>query len=115
MNDILRREREITDARLILSANRALLCEVRPNMRKVCVEYLKSEKKIILYFFYDSPPTQEDLDYDVEGTILTEMSCDFPGDIQWENKSIVLPYPERISNGGICVFRRYEPTPPWAM
>ena len=108
-------EEEITDADLILSANRALLCEVRVNMRRIYVEYLESEKKIVVHFFYDSPPTQEDLDYDVEGTILTEMSCDFFGDIQWDNKSIVLPYPERISNGGICVFCRYEPTPPWAL
>lgn len=106
---------EITDADLILSANRALLCEVRVNMRRVYIEYLKIEKKIIIYFFYDSPPTQEDLDFDVEGIILTEMSCDFSGEIQWETRSILMPYPQKISNVGVCVFCRYEPTPPWAM
>lgn len=97
---------------LILSANRALLGEVRPNMRRVCIEYLKNEKKMILYFFYDSPPTQEELDYDVEGTISVEMSCDFPEELNWEEKSFVLPYPAKIPDKGISVFRRYEPSPP---
>lgn len=106
---------EITDPDLILSANRALLCEIRANMRRIYVQYLKNEKKIILHFFYDTPPTQDALDSDVEGIILTEMSCDFAGDIEWDTKSIVLPYPERIPNVGICVFCRHEPTPPWAM
>ena len=36
----------ITRADLILSANRALLSEVRSNMRKVSLEYLMDEKKL---------------------------------------------------------------------
>lgn len=102
---------EISWADLILSANRALQCEIRPNMRRISVEYLKEEKKIIMYFFYDTPPTQEDLDYDVEGTVTAEMSADFPSEIEWEEQSIVLPYPKRLPGLGICVFRRYEPSP----
>lgn len=47
---------EITDPDLILSANRTLLCEVRVNMRKVCVEYLKNEKKIIFRRYEPTPP-----------------------------------------------------------
>lgn len=115
MNNTL--ENDITRADLILSANRALLCEIRVNMRRIYVQYLKNEKKIILHFFYDTTPTQDALDSDVEGIILTEMSCDFAGDIQWDIKSIVLPYPEKIHDSGIgiCVFCRHEPTPPWAM
>lgn len=108
----LRENEEITRADLILSANRALLWEIRANMRRIYVEYLKDKKKIVLYFFYDFPPSQEDLDYDVEGTVSTEMSCDFSGKIEWERKSIVLPYPESIPDvGGVCVFCRHEPTP----
>ena len=97
---------------LILSGHRALLGEIRSNMRRVCVEYLKNEKKMILYFFYDSPPTQEELDYDVEGVVSAEMSCDFPQELHWEERSFVLPYPARIPENGINLFRRYEPSPP---
>ena len=102
---------KISRVELILSANRALLCEVRPNMRKVSVEYIKNEKKIVLYFYYDSQVSQEELDYDVFGVISAEMSCDFPQEIEWEEKLIVLPYPNKLPEEGICVYRRYEPSP----
>ena len=101
----------ITRTDLIMSANRALLCEIRPNMRKIDVEYLKNHRKIKLYFYYDTPPSQEELDYDVFGNILTEMSCDFPDEIAWEEKIIVLPYPKKLPDNGVCVYRRYEPSP----
>ncbi|MBA3238576.1 MAG: hypothetical protein H0T62_09565 [Parachlamydiaceae bacterium] len=103
---------EISQADLILSANRALQCEIRQNMRRISVEYHKEEKKIIVFFFYDTSPSQDDLDYDVEGTITAEMSADFPSEIEWEERSIVLAYPNRLPSVGICVFRRYEPSPP---
>lgn len=100
----------ITKTDLILSANRALLCEIRPNMRKVSVEYDRNQSKITLYFYYDLPPTQEELDYDVFGVISAEMSCDFPREINWEEKIIVIHYPGRLPDTGICVYRRYEPS-----
>ncbi len=80
-------------------------------MRKVSVEYIKNEKKIVLYFYYDSQVSQEELDYDVFGVISAEMSCDFPQEIEWEEKLIVLPYPNKLPEEGICVYRRYEPSP----
>ncbi len=99
---------EIDRSYLIICANSALLCEIRPNMRQISVEYLKDEKKIRLYFFYDTPPTQDDLDYDVEGTIIAEMGADFPLTMEWEERSVVLPYPQRLPDVGICVYLRYE-------
>lgn len=103
---------EISQADLILSANRALQCEVRPNMRRISVEYYREQKKIVMYFFYDTSPTPEDLDYDVEGTITAEMSTDFPIEVKWEEQSFLLPYPKRLPDIGICVYRRYELPPP---
>ena len=103
---------DINRINLILSGNRALFGEIRPNMRQVSIEYLKNERKMVLHFFYDSPPTQDDLDNDVEGTISCEMSCDFPQELTWEEKSYIIPYPARIPNKGIPLFGRYEPTPP---
>lgn len=102
---------EISRVDLILSANRALQCEIRPNMRRISVEYNREQKKIIMYFFYDTLPTQEDLDYDVEGTITAEMSADFPNEVEWEEQSFLLPYPKRLPELGICVYRRYELPP----
>lgn len=101
---------DITSIDLILSANRALLCEIRPNMRKVAVEYLKDQQKILLYYYYNEPPSQKELDYDVVGTISTEMSCDFPFEINFEEYIIVIPYPGILPEKGICVYRRYEPS-----
>ncbi|MBA3603067.1 MAG: hypothetical protein H0W50_05380 [Parachlamydiaceae bacterium] len=103
---------EIDRSYLIICANSALLCEIRPNMRQLSVEYFKDEKKIRLYFFYDTPPTQDDLDSDVEGIIIAEMSAYFPLAMQWEERSVVLPYPQRLPDVGICVYRRYEPSLP---
>ncbi len=34
---------------VVLYTNRAFQCEVRPNMRKVSVDYLKKEKKLFLF------------------------------------------------------------------
>lgn len=96
----------------ILSAIRALLCEVRINMRQVSIEYRKEEKRFILYLFYDQPLTQQEEDYDVPGTITVEIGCDFPDPdvvLNWEDQIIVVPYPTQIPQKGICIFRRYEP------
>ncbi len=97
---------------LICYTNRALLCEIRPNMRQVSIEYIKEKKTIIFYVYYDKPLTQEEEDYDVAGTILAGIISDFPQeDLHWEGQIIVSPYPERLPDKGICVFRRYESSP----
>lgn len=99
----------VTD--LIISTNGGLLCEIRPNMRQVSVEYIKKERRCILYLFYDKPLTQEEEDYDVPGTIIADFSCDFPDShgVIWDEEIIVVPYPAKIPQKGICIFRRYEP------
>ncbi len=98
---------------LIFFTNRALQGEVRPNMRKVSIQYIKEEKRFILYLYYDKPLTQEELDYDVAGGIIAEISSNFPNsiDISWDDKIIVLPYPKKLPDEGICIFRRFEHTP----
>jgi hypothetical protein len=101
--------RTITDAKLIMSANRALLGEVRPNMRKVSIEYQKEMKKLILYVYYDQPLTQDELDEDVVGVIMTEIICNFPFDLEFEEKIVILPYPETIPQQGLTVYYRHEP------
>lgn len=96
---------------LILYTSRACLGEIRPNMRQISICYIREEKKIILYVYYDKPLTQEELDYDVGGTILAEIISDFPQELEWQEEVIVLPYPKKIPEKGICVYSRYEPPP----
>jgi len=98
---------------LVFFSNRALQCEVRPNMRKISVEYIENEKRFILYLYYDKPMTDDELDYDVPGTIIAEISSNFPDstEIHWEDEVIVLPYPNKLPEKGICIYRRYESYP----
>ena len=98
------------DSDLILYTNRACLGEIRPNMRQISIQYIKETKTVILYVYYDRPLTQEERDYDVVGTILAEIISDFPQELEWQEKIVVSPYPERIPDQGLCVFQRYEPS-----
>ena len=66
---------------------------------------------MILYVYYDKPLTQEELDYDAAGIILTEVMSNFPQKLEWQEKIIILPYPKKIPETGICVYSRYEPSP----
>ncbi len=80
-------------------------------MRRVSVDYNNNENLVTLYIFYDKPLSQDELDSDIPGTIITEMSCDFPQELNWNEEVVVLPYPKKIPDTGLCVFQRYEPTP----
>ena len=99
---------QITDASLILSANRALWYEVRPNMRRVSIDYDRDKNSITLLIYYDQPLSEEECDYDVSGIILAEISADFPQEVQWKDEVIILPHPEKIPDRGLCIFQRYE-------
>jgi hypothetical protein len=105
--------KEITIASLILSANRALIGEIRQKMREVSICYNKDKQAISLYIYYDEPLTADEEDYDISGNILTEIISSYPqaAELIWEEHEIVLPYPNRIPDQGICIFRRYEPDP----
>ncbi|MEM1283220.1 MAG: hypothetical protein AAGG81_06665 [Chlamydiota bacterium] len=94
---------------LILYTNRACLGQIRPNMRKISIQYITEENKVVLYVFCDKPFSQEELDYDVAGTILTEIISDFPQKLKWEQEVQIIPYPKKLPENGVCVYQRYEP------
>lgn len=100
---------DITSIDLIVVANRGLLCYIHPNMRQVNIEYIKEKRNINFYVYFDTQPTDDQID-DI-GNVITEMSCQFPEEINWQEHIVILPYPNRIPDKGICVFRRYEPSP----
>lgn len=93
---------------VIISALGALWWEIRPNMRCISVNYLPDSQKVIWSFFYDTQPPEEDLDYDVEGTITTEMISDFPELTDLEELSFITPLPQEIISNGIGIYCRYE-------
>jgi hypothetical protein len=95
---------------LVFYTNRALQCEIRPNMRMISVEYIDIEKRFVLCLFYDKPLTEEESNYDVAGTIIAEISSNFPDSIgiKWEDEIILLPYPAKLPNKGLCIYRRHE-------
>lgn len=101
----------ITRIDLIVALNRALLGEIRPNMRRVSVDFIKEQNTGHLLFYYDSPLSQDEIDEDVPGIVLTEISCDFPTEIHWKDHTIIIPYPQKIPERGIVVYQRYEPDP----
>jgi len=101
---------QVTKQKLILSTNRALLCEIKPEMRKISVEYLEEQRLILTRFYYNTPPSQEDLDDDFMGAITTEMGSDFPFGTDFKEELIILPYPCMLPDKGVCVYRRYEPS-----
>jgi len=101
---------EITDVFLILSTSRALLSEIRPNMRRVSIDYDRELGTISLLIYYDKPLNRNELDEDVSGIIVAEISADFPQNIDWKDDVIICPYPNKIPDKGLCVFQRYEPS-----
>lgn len=93
---------------LVFYGNRALLGEVRPNMRKISIEYLKDIKTVILYIYFDKELTQEEIEYDIPGAIIAEICSDFPQRLFWKDEVFIIPYPDVIKEKGICIYRRYE-------
>ena len=106
-------KKEITPTFLILAATKGLICEIRPKMRQVSIAYDEEKNTVSLYIYYDELLTQAEEDYDISGGIMTEIISLYPydDDLIWDEHNIVLPYPAKIPEEGICVYKRYEPTP----
>lgn len=93
---------------LILYANRAMIGEIRPYIRKISIQYIKDENCITLYFYLDTALSQDDLDSDALGSIVTQLCADFSEEIVWDEKVVVIPYPEVVHVEGTCIYARYE-------
>jgi hypothetical protein len=98
-----------TDHELIAIATVDMLCSVRPNMREISVEFIRENKRIHVFVYFDRPPDAEDIDQ--VSYIETEMMSRFPEEFDFTHCSVHLPYPKKILHRGICVYRRYEPNP----
>jgi hypothetical protein len=92
-------------AKVILSANRALLGAVTPNLRAVTVDYNKQDLVVRAYF--DTGATEderEQIDF-----ALTEMMADLHDDIQkCKYEPVDLAFPHKMECLREWVFMRFE-------
>jgi hypothetical protein len=99
---------EVTHSNILCSLLIGMRGYITPIVRAVSVDY--SSEHIILYFYYDEQPSEDEEEYAEE--IATEVLSSFPDMVRsfFTNK-LVYPYPNKIPNDGFIVYLRYEPTP----
>jgi hypothetical protein len=93
-------------AHVLCSIQGCLIGGVTPNLRAVYVLIEKeNEYKLIFYYHKDLSEEEEEL----VSLVDTEFIADFPSPNYKTQCSIhVLPYPEKITQGRYCVYKRYE-------
>ncbi len=90
---------------LLVSAQRALLEKVTPNLRSVCL--VTKNDYITLVFYYDKAPSEEE--EELASIADTEFIADFPSpEYKTRFDKKVIPYPEKIPDFGFCIYHRYE-------
>lgn len=95
----------MNDSELLLSILNALIGNVTPNLR--CVRVEDKNNAITLFFYYDNPPTEDEIE--LASLADTEFIADFPSPkYTTDCKVLALPYPEPIPKNGLCVYKRYE-------
>jgi hypothetical protein len=94
-----------SDNDLIILVGGSILGFIGPNIREIDIEYDKLERKLKVLYFFNDPPTDNDLD--AVGCVEAELIAQ-TGEITFESEITHLPYPTKIPNKGICVYRRYE-------
>lgn len=93
--------------KLILSGTRALLSAVTPNIRRVSIA--ENDDLITLYFYYDEPPSE--LEVDESECVATEVIADFDRHYGINCVRKVVSYPERVNVEGYAIYARYEEDP----
>jgi len=90
-------------------AHNLMLCSISPNVREIYLDYSKESKKINIYVYFDTMPTNGEIE-DIN-VIESEMMCDFTIEYTFDYLILHLPYPYKCYSKGICLYRRYEPNP----
>ena len=94
----------INDGYALLSASRALLGAVTPNLRVVTIKVSAEEKMVKVCFFYDGNISEED--FETANTAITEIISDFPLDYELDDHIERIDYPNAIPFDGRVVFER---------
>lgn len=96
-----------TTTHIRLSLQRALLCEVSPNLRMVTYDWDEGKQVIHIYFYFDGKISDDD--FDSTNCVGGEVVGDFPDHVQVEEHCIQLDFPERLPQDKPSVYRRKEP------
>lgn len=90
---------------LILCVLLTITGEVTRNIRAIFINC--NDTGAIVRFYYETTPSDDEkyLESEVCGDILVEF---FPEMQKVDNQSIILPYPAKINDKGIEIFRKYE-------
>lgn len=100
---------KVNNHELLLSIQRALLGNVTPNLRAVCVKL--KEKKISIHFYYDKNISDEDRE--LSAHTIDQVMADF-----WENDEgdeiefftplLLINYPQKMPLVGDWAYYRHE-------
>ncbi|MFI5334702.1 MAG: hypothetical protein ACHQT8_06020 [Chlamydiales bacterium] len=94
------------DIKVRLSLQRALLCEISPNLRLVAFDYDKLNNEILLYFYFDKEITDENKSS--VNSIAAEVTGDFDEETQVIEKCIHLDFPAWLPAHQFSVYCRKE-------
>jgi hypothetical protein len=93
------------DIALRLSLQRALLCEVSPNLRMVGIDWDDKNNTIFIYFYFDNMISDENRDS--TNSIAAEVGGDFD-ETQVVEKCIQLDFPLKLPKHTYTIYRRKE-------
>ena len=94
------------DARLRLSAQRALLGRVMPSLRAVSLDVISLQRRILIRFVFDAQP--HDSVRDAVGCSATEIIADYPDGWVISEEIVVCPAPMKIDDLRLVAYRRCE-------
>lgn len=93
------------EAYAAISAQRALLGVITPNLRAVTIKIDSQQKVLKVCFFYDKDISETQ--FDIASTAITEISADFP-DFDLDDCIERLDFPSKVPVEGRLVFQRKE-------
>ncbi len=95
---------DLTD--IFCTNQRGLLGNVTPNLRALYVTF-ENKYSFEVNFYYDQPFSDDEREF--ASLIDTDVLSDFPSPAYKTGfNTINLPYPNKISDDGYCIYRRFE-------
>jgi len=91
---------------LLLSLQRALLGEVRAELRQASIEADTTSKTVRLRFEYDGPPSEQALESC--SCSAAEVIADFPAQWQLDEQHLTVPAPAPLESLAHVAYRRHE-------
>ena len=95
-----------TRVRLLLSAQKALLGAVHPQLRQVSVDADEQQKIVTIRFEYDGSPNEEV--WEACSVVATEVIADFQSPWDIDEQHLAAPAPSKLNGLPLVVYKRGE-------